>query len=197
MSQHVEIEIKNLLTETEFTRIKKYFQLRENDFVLQENQYFDTPDFQLKQKGCALRIRRKNGAFEFTLKEPNSIGLLETNEKLSEEKALSIVQNEGIPKGEIYSRLQALNINIPAVIYFGTLKTSRAELEYMEGLLVLDKSSYLNKEDYELEYEVNEPVIGEKYFLELLQQFQIPKRKTDNKIVRFYREKMHQDENKH
>jgi uncharacterized protein YjbK len=50
----------------------------------------------------------------------------------------------------------------------------------------LDHSIYLSEDDYELEYEVKNYQEGERIFLELLNQFKIPKRKTENKILRFY-----------
>ncbi|MCU9612430.1 CYTH domain-containing protein [Caldibacillus lycopersici] len=189
MSQHLEIEYKNILMPNEFLQIQSYFNVSEQDFFMQENDYFDTADFSLKQLGCALRVRKKNGSYEFTLKEPQAIGLLETNEIITEADYNQLKNNQSFPSGRIYERLLSLTIDIPAVIYFGTLTTRRAETSYKNGLLVLDKSSYLKKEDYELEYEVIDPKLGEQNFLDLLSQFNIPKRKTDNKIVRFYKEK--------
>ena len=52
------------------------------------------------------------------------------------------------------NKLIQLQIQLDKITYFGTLTTYRKEFQYKDGLLVLDKSYYLNKHDYELEYEV-------------------------------------------
>ena len=89
MSENLEIEYKNLVTEEEFSKIQQHFNIDDSDFSMQENDYFDTNDFALKQQGSALRVRKKSGTFEFTLKEPRKIGLLETNEFISENNLTS------------------------------------------------------------------------------------------------------------
>ncbi|WP_370224730.1 CYTH domain-containing protein, partial [Cytobacillus sp.] len=162
------------------------------DFSEQENHYFDTPDFLLKSKGSALRIRQKNGSFELTLKQPHPEGLLETNENITESEAAEMIQTGKIPKEQIIISIEKLGIKTDRLQYFGTLATKRAEKEYMKGLAVLDHSSYLNKEDFELEYEVDNRNEGELTFLNLLKQLNIPVRKTENKIKRFYNEKYRQ-----
>ncbi|MDP4171799.1 MAG: CYTH domain-containing protein, partial [Bacillota bacterium] len=50
MSQNIEIEFKNMLTLDEYSRIKSTFLLKEEQFFIQENHYFDTPAFSLKDK---------------------------------------------------------------------------------------------------------------------------------------------------
>jgi uncharacterized protein YjbK len=192
MSQNLEIEFKNMINEDEFNQLKTYLSLSDKDFILQQNDYFDTRGFALKQLGCALRIRKKLGLFEFTLKEPQPIGLLETNEALSNEQVSKLLQNQEFPKGSISQRIHDLNIDSNSIVYFGTLQTLRAEVPYQGGLLVLDKSSYLGKTDYELEYEVEDPISGEQHFLQLLKKHAIPIRKSENKVARFYSEKKQQ-----
>jgi uncharacterized protein YjbK len=189
MSQSIEIEFKNLLTDTEYERIKKHFRLDPSLFFLQENHYFDTPDFSLRENGAALRIRQKGNRFELTLKQPVPSGLLETNQILTNEEATHALTNNQIPPGQITQYILDMSINPDSVTFFGTLTTERAEWEYQNGLLVLDKSSYLETIDYELEYEVKEYTEGEIQFIQLLQNLQIPQRKTDNKIKRFYQRK--------
>ncbi|WP_062352019.1 CYTH domain-containing protein [Bacillus kwashiorkori] len=189
MSEQLEIEYKNILTEKEFKLLIDYFQLQQSDFFLQENDYFDTVHFSLKNANSALRVRKKSNQYTLTLKQPHDVGLLETNEEISKEQYQELKQNIRFPVGEIANKLQFLNIDVHDIVYFGTLQTWRAELPYLDGLLVFDHSFYLNKNDFELEYEVEDANIGRKQFLDLLNQFHIPIRKTDNKIVRFYNEK--------
>lgn len=193
MTQEIEIEFKNLLTEEEFLRLAGHFHITEHDFKLQENHYFDTPDFQLKEIGSALRIRNKNDEYILTLKEPAPVGLLETHQVLNKEKAGKILSSAaGIPSGQIMDRLQSIGIDSHSITFFGTLSTNRSEKRYKKGLIVLDHSRYLNKEDHEIEYEVSDEKSGLAIFHELLSELQIPIRETPNKIKRFYDQKYKQ-----
>jgi uncharacterized protein YjbK len=191
-NKNIEIEFKNMVNREEFSSLIDFFNIRSEDFSEQENHYFDTPDFLLKAKGSALRIREKNGSFELTLKQPHPEGLLETNENLTESEAAEMIRTGKIPAELIIRSIKELGIKTDKLQYFGTLATKRAEKEYMKGLAVLDHSRYLNKEDFELEYEVDNRNEGELTFLNLLKQLNIPVRKTENKIKRFYNEKYRQ-----
>jgi uncharacterized protein YjbK len=184
MTQEIEIEFKNLLTYKEFLTLKEAFHLNETDFAIQHNDYFDTPSFDLKAHGSALRIREKQGKLVLTLKEPGDIGLIETHQSLTKEKAREIIRSGELPPGEVHNAIQRFNISIKTFNHLGRLSTHRAEIPYQNGLLVLDHSLYGHTEDYELEYEVLEPVQGKRVFLELLEKFEIPVRPTENKIRR-------------
>ena len=74
MTKELEIEFKNMLTKEEYMRLLKDFSAFHNWPKTQHNHYFDTPDFQLKHKLGALRIRNKQGRFECTLKIPAPVG---------------------------------------------------------------------------------------------------------------------------
>jgi uncharacterized protein YjbK len=191
MSENLEIEFKNLLSETEFNHLVLKFKLDKSAFWLQTNYYFDTTDFSLKVAGCALRIREKNKKYELTLKQPtkNSIGLLEINQQLEESVAKSFIENGIFPSGIVADRVSiVLSPNLKKMNCFGYMKTERSELEYGNGLLVFDKSSYFDVVDYELEFEVKDYEIGQEKFLDLLKNEHIPVRKTLNKVRRFYDE---------
>lgn len=189
-SQNIEIEFKNMVTEQEFHNLMTHFQLQSSDFFRQENHYFDTIDFSLKKSGCALRIREKKDGFEMTLKQPHSEGLLETNEKLNKTEAQSLLNGSPVKDGIIKDQLLSMNIDSDQLLYFGSLVTERAELSYQNGLLVLDFSTYLNAQDFEVEYEVANREKGEIIFLNLLDELGIPIRKSKNKVKRFYERKM-------
>ncbi|RSD29420.1 CYTH domain-containing protein [Mesobacillus subterraneus] len=192
MSQNIEIEFKNMLTEDEFHLLIKHFNLEDTDFKKQVNHYFDTPSFSLKDYGAALRIREKGSKFEMTLKQPAFQGLLETNQDLASDVSREVLSTGTLPGGEVKNAVDSLIENAHELQYFGSLTTVRAELEYKGGLLVLDHSYYLNSEDYELEYEVTDEAEGSKAFSALLKVLNIPMRPTDNKIKRFYAKKYHQ-----
>lgn len=189
MSQHIEIEFKNMLTKEEYFHLITEFSINETIIKTQINHYFDTEKFQLKALGSALRIREKKGYFELTLKQPAEVGLLETNQEVTKEIALAMLQGAPLPGGSVKDQLIKSGFPIDQLQYFGSLTTKRCELQYKGGLLVLDHSLYLLKEDYELEYEVQDPIEGEAAFKQLLESFQIPVRATENKIKRFYNQK--------
>ncbi|WP_226670599.1 CYTH domain-containing protein [Metabacillus litoralis] len=189
MSQEIEIEFKNLLTKEEFLKLKDFFDINENNFFYQENHYFDTPEFSLKELGSALRIRKKQDSYCLTLKEPAEIGILETHQIIPEKVANQLINSGQLVEGQISERLIDLGVDYNSIIYFGTLSTTRAEKEYQNGLLVLDHSQYLSTEDYELEYEVQDEAIGKVVFKNLLDELNIPIRHTKNKIRRFYEQK--------
>lgn len=189
MSQNIEIEFKNMLTEQEFLHLKTHFPLDSANFKKQVNHYFDTPSFSLKDHHSALRIREKGLQFEMTLKQPADQGLLETTQLLSAAQAEKILSTGKLLDGEVKEAVSKLINDADELQYFGSLTTERAEFEYKGGLLVLDHSYYLNTEDYEIEYEVTDEAEGFRIFSAMLDELKIPVRTTDNKIKRFYTKK--------
>jgi|SRR5690625_1172923 len=185
MAQEVEIEFKNLLTEDEFNRLL-YDLPFPSDSETQTNYYFETKDFALKAYNSALRIRKKNGSYQLTLKEPHHIGLLETHDSLTRQEAEAMIEGQTIFKKEVGQELLKKNILFADLIYFGSLTTVRKETSYDGVLLVLDYSTYNGKFDYELELESASEVYGRKVFEALLNKYDIPIRKTPNKIKRLF-----------
>jgi uncharacterized protein YjbK len=190
MAQEIEIEFKNLLTEKEYRRVYHYLPFKSVELMEQTNYYFETEDFKLKQKGAALRIRHKNGKCTLTLKEPHKEGLLETHDALTAEEANLWILNKMMKKTHVSKQLQGLGISIDSLRYLGSLTTRRKEIEYEGTTVVLDHSLYYDQEDYELEVEANSKEDGKKVIKEILEACNIPERKTDNKIKRFYNAKL-------
>lgn len=188
MSQEIEIEFKNLLTQEEFFRLTQEFEISKNDFVKQTNYYFDTENFQLKGHKSALRVRMKNDAYTLTLKQQFEEHILETHQTLSKDVFAGLLKGKTLPEGAVYDVLTALNINVSKITYLGELTTLRAEFPYKAGLLVLDENQYLGKIDYEIEYESADYKVGLKNFNELLAEKKIPERITESKIARFFSE---------
>ena len=192
MSQELEIEFKNLLTKNEYMHLRALFQPKGQKMIVQVNHYFDTPLFHLKKNNSALRIREINGQYQLTLKQPVEEGVLETHQLIDPVTAQNMMNGGGLVSGEIHDLLLLLDIPAQKIIHFGSLETHRIETPYENGLLVLDQSSYLNHEDFELEYEVSNREEGEYSFMKLLSTYEIPLRETDSKIKRFYKEKIRQ-----
>ncbi len=185
MSQQVEIEFKNSLTKNEFTRLIHSLNLSEEDSYLQENYYYDTKDWKLKNSHSALRIRLFSDSAEQTLKTPFGQNLLETTDDLSLKQANLLLKIQTIEStGHVAKQLTALQIDLKALVLFGSLTTKRYEKKVDQGLIVLDESSYGTKVDYELEFETSSREMGDVYFEHFLKQYSIKKRPTKNKIVR-------------
>lgn len=185
MTQEIEIEYKNLLTKEEFDRLLENLPFPEQSET-QINYYFETKDFSLKQNGCALRIREKNGEYKLTLKEPHPQGLLETHDFLTKQEALDWIDGKFITKRHTASQLAEKDISPEDLIYYGCLKTERRELNDNNVLIVLDFSTYNGKSDYELELEAPSQEVGIEAFQTLLKAHNIQKRITPNKIKRFF-----------
>ncbi|MEC5423592.1 CYTH domain-containing protein [Virgibacillus sp. C22-A2] len=185
MAQEIEIEYKNLLKETEFHSLLAHLPFPQQGKT-QINYYFETENFSLKKSGCALRIREKNNAYQLTLKEPHQHGLLETHDNLTKEEASQWIQGSKIEKEHTGRQLKDFGINVEDLIYFGSLTTVRRELNYKDVLLVLDYSTYNGQADFELELEAPSVETGLSEFDYLLKTYAIPKRKTPNKIKRFF-----------
>ncbi|AXI08796.1 CYTH domain-containing protein [Oceanobacillus sp. 143] len=185
MAQEIEIEYKNLLTKDEFQRLLDNLPFPEYSEV-QTNYYFETKDFQLKENGSALRIREKNGSYRLTLKEPHTLGLLETHDVLTKQEATDWVNGKIIPKEHIAKQLLEKGIAFESLSYYGSLITERREAQYKGVLIVLDISKYNGKTDYEFELEAQNKDVGLETFLNILSEYNIRKKQTPNKIQRFF-----------
>ena len=97
MTQEIEIEFKNIVTEEEFHALCKSFSIEV--FTKQVNHYFETPNFSLKEAGSALRIRHKGETYTLTLKQPAEVGLLETHQVVTENEAKMMMETNVIISG--------------------------------------------------------------------------------------------------
>lgn len=185
--QELEIEFKNLLSEQEYLSLFTHYASTKQP-IWQANDYFDTPDFELRKKGAALRIREKKQGLVLTLKQPHEEGLLETHITLSANEAEDLFKYGLIHSDEMNHQLKSFDLQ-GSLEHLGRLETERVETVLPEGLLVLDKSRYLGHTDYELEFEVSNFEQGQKDFEQLLLEHDIPQRETKNKIVRFMERK--------
>lgn len=186
MSQEIEIEFKNMLTQSEYEQLTTSLPFDTNDRFTQTNYYFETENFELKEQGCALRIRKKKDSWTATLKEPHVDGLLETHDTLTEAEVQAWMNDQPSITPNIGKRLEGLGVSFEDIQFKGALTTERMEISYQDTLLVLDRSHYNQQTDHELELEAKEITYGEQVFSDLLDEYNIPKRETPNKIQRFF-----------
>ncbi|MFK3985977.1 MULTISPECIES: CYTH domain-containing protein [Exiguobacterium] len=192
MTQEVEIEFKSMLTKDEYETLLTAYDLTDK-VKWQANDYFDTPTFELKKHGAALRIREKKHGQVLTLKQPHDVGLLETHAPINEAEAENLFKYGIIHDDQMKEALAAFDLSGP-LEHLGRLETKRAEIETPDGLLVLDESHYLEIHDYEIEFEVTDEAKGKIAFEQLLHRHGIPLRPAKNKIVRFMEEKMRRNQ---
>lgn len=186
MTQEYEIEFKNVLTKEQYERLLKKFQVEEEMIVRQTNHYFDTADLQLKALSSGLRIRETNDKIVCTLKEKTGLNIhLETTDEITNEEAKLMLTGNGFFAEQVREKLVQLNIPIHQLSVFGTLTTDRVELSYKGGTLVFDHSFYLQCDDYEVEYETDNELEGNKIFKEFLIENELIIQVADKKIARF------------
>lgn len=188
MSRNIEIEFKNMVDRESFIKLLNFFHIAETDFITQKNHYFDTNGLSLGQKKSALRIREIDGRFELTMKKIAEIGILEINQSISGNQAVEMLDGKAFPSGEISDELILMGVSPATLEYKGVLQTKRAHASFKSGQLMFDHSTYLGKEDFEIEYEVPEQYssLGENEFNGLLIELNIPRTHADNKIKRFF-----------
>lgn len=179
---HLEIEYKTLLSPVEFKRLLAEF--ADVKPVVQTNYYIDTPDFSLRQCRYSLRIRTLENHAELTLKIPQEIGNKEYNQLLSLDEADQLMDKLILPEGEILGLLKETGIAIEQLTIWGQLTTKRREKQTSIGLMALDKNTYENQTDYELEVEVTEAKQGKLDFEAYLRKHRITFKYARSKVAR-------------
>lgn len=186
MTQELEIEFKNVLTKQQYETLLKKFQVSDEMILHQTNHYFDTKEFRLKELFSGLRIRETNEKIVCTLKERTATNThLETTDVITKEQADLMLLGRGFFADSVKTRLSQLGVPVEHLQHFGTLSTDRVELSYKGGTIVFDHSFYLNCDDYEVEYETNEEILGQEVFENFLKENDIPQKAADKKIARF------------
>ncbi|MBD8031521.1 MULTISPECIES: CYTH domain-containing protein [Solibacillus] len=186
MTQHIEIEFKNIITKAQYEGLLQAFSIQPEQIIRQVNHYFDTSGNHLKELQCALRIREIGETIECTLKEKTSEHQhLETTDFITREQADQMLAGKSILLPAVNERLALFDIPMNTLHCYGTLTTDRVEIPYEGGLLVFDHSFYLHCDDYEVEYETNDEKIGKKIFSTFLVNHSIEPQPAQKKIVRF------------
>ena len=188
MTTNLEIEYKSLLSMAEYDQLKRLF--THVTPIRQTNHYLDSPDFKLRKKKLALRIRTFDRDAEMTLKVPQEVGNIEYNIALTLDEAHQLLTAGNITcattdLSEICDLLSERDIDLSEITTIGSLTTIRYEQELPIGLCALDKNDYLGHTDFELELEVVDDVQGKKDFFDFLAKNHIEYRFSKSKVVRF------------
>ncbi len=152
-----EYELKMMLTEPEYERLRS---IGDGPEHLQTNHYFDTPDFILLKSLVVVRIRQVKDTYELTVKQkkgdtssPGVSSVDETTFELDEHTAGEML----VGKLKIVEHLEGFpDLSDMELGCVGSVATLRKILKLSEDMpeAELDKSTYLGKTDYEIEWEI-------------------------------------------
>lgn len=177
LDKFIERELKILISESDFYKI-----IQSYDFtnpIIQTNTYYDTEDQQIKKQNGAMRIRQIDNKKIFTIK-------IRKDEVTHYEYEKEILTNniQEINDEEINSWLKKFNIpkNVHKIV---TFTTERRTCDFKNGQLCIDKTSYENHIDYEIEYEYFNEHDGIEALNKILEPIQIKYTKNcPSKIAR-------------
>ena len=187
MANNIEIEAKVLIDEQSYKVVKNHCKDHISDFYTQTNYYIDTPKFDLRNNGIGLRIREKQNKYEITLKTPMSEGLLEKTEPISKEQFKELRDKGIFPETKIKSFIMMLGFDfkISDLKILAHLTTERIDISTPTGTFSIDKNTYFDKTDYELEKEGNNLKEAENFLEDLCITSKIPY--SNNKVSKMAR----------
>ena len=166
-----EYETRLMIDEERYLFIVTYFMnIYPNKHFLQNtNYYFDTDDLFLRQKHITLRVRTINDIkSELTLKIKGENGDDEINDGLTPKEAELLVNQNIFPYGQVRNRLMLLPYSLDKYHRVAVLYNRRLEIEYEDYLLVIDKNTYGEVVDYNIEIESR---VGIKHAKDVLKQY--------------------------
>ena len=170
MSQK-EYETRLMLTEEQYFFIVTYYMnIEPNKHFLQNaNHYYDTDDLFLRGQHMTLRVRIINDVkSELTLKIKGENGDEEITDGLAPKEQELLLEQNIFPYGQVRNRLMLLPYSLDKYHRIASLYNRRLEIEYEEHTLVIDKNTYGDIVDYNLEVESK---IGIKHAKDTLKEY--------------------------
>ena len=166
-----EYEARLMITEEQyFFMVTYYMNIYPNKHFLQNtNYYFDTDNLDLRSQHMTLRLRTINDVTcELTLKIKGENGDTEINDSPNGKEAELLINNNIFPYGEVRNRLMLLPYTLDKYHNVATLYNRRLEIPFDDYLLVIDKNTYGDVIDYNLEIESR---IGINHAKEVLKEY--------------------------
>src|SRR5699024_7889459 len=141
----------------------------------------------LRNNNIKIQKKKKKIIHTLTLKVPTEAHTVEEfHRPLEAPVNISDVVSKDMLSRPMFLIIRSNLINRTLKV-LGKLTTFRKEIDYNGGTLVLDYSTYLNQEDYEIEFEVDDASTGEEIFKKFLNTYNINRSETIVKSERFYR----------
>ena len=173
----MEYEAQEMISEEQYLRIYHDNMGLNYKFVYSENTniYYDTPDLFLMNHHMVLRIRGVKDKYrELTLKIREEDGVKEINYPLKEDEKITSLGNYPL----ISDALKEKGVNLLEIKYITNLITKRLEVFKDGYIFVIDKNTYGNNTDYNLEVESTSLELANKYLELELEKYQIEKKKN-------------------
>ena len=164
-----EFETRIMLTESEYFEIVSRFMRLHPDkhFLKNTNIYLDTKDLYLRKNHVTFRIRIINDVRpELTIKIKGLNGDTEINDNLNLKEVDMILNEHIFPEGNVRNFLLTLPYTFDAYNEITTLYNIRLEIEEKDHLVVIDKNTYGDIVDYNLEIETKDNIKTAKMWLE-------------------------------
>ena len=172
-----EFESRIMLTDDEYLSIVSfYMKLYPNKHFLQNtNFYFDSDDLFLRSQGITLRMRVINDlSSELTIKIKGNDGDTEINDPLNLNQFNMLKDHNIFPDGEVKKYLITLPYPLANYKQVAVLYNRRLEIENEDHLLVIDKNTYGDVVDYNLEIEAKDNIeTAKKYLKEYIEKFHL------------------------
>ena len=166
-----EYEARLMIDEERYLFIVTYFMnINPNKHFLQNtNYYFDTDDLFLRNEHITLRVRNINDIkSELTMKIKGENGDEEINDGLTPKEAELLINNSIFPYGQVRNRLMLLPYSLDKYHRIAVLYNRRLEIEFEDYVLVVDKNTYGDVVDYNIEVESS---VGIKHAKDILKQY--------------------------
>ena len=167
-----EYETRLMLTEEQYFFIVTYYMnIQPNKHFLQiTNHYYDTDELNLtKDQRMTLRVRIINDVkSELTLKIKGKNGDDEITDGLSPKEQELLLEQNIFPYGQVRNRLMLLPYPLNKYHRITSLFNRRLEIEFEDHILVVDKNTYEDEVDYNLEIESSVGIVHAK---ELLKEY--------------------------
>ena len=185
MTTSIEQEYKTMITKDQYNLLFKHFNFQPSLAIKQTNTYYDTADEKLKDKHAAFRLRNIGNRSEWTLKQKTQ-GIRSI--ELTQENATSITVPESLTLDLVHEK-SILDFFKQHQIKLGSLKATYriSTLRHVEtvsgGEFFLDHSTFNDRDDYELEFEVNAPH-GHQVWEKFMKEFKIDYQQAKPKIAR-------------
>ena len=151
-----EFETRLLISEEQYFFIVTYYMnVQPNKHFLQiTNHYYDTDDLYLRDNHMTLRVRIVNDVkSELTLKIKGEEGDDEITDGLMPKEQELLLEQNIFPYGQVRNRLMTLPYSLDKYHRITSLYNRRLEIEQEDHTLVIDKNTYGDKTDYNVEIE--------------------------------------------
>ena len=166
-----EYEARLMLDEERYFFIVTYYMniTPNKHFIQNANYYFDTNDLFLRSQHMTLRVRTINDVkSELTLKIKGDNGDDEINDRLTPQETELLINKSIFPYGQVRNRLMLLPYSLDKYHQIASLFNRRLEIEFDNYTLVIDKNTYGNVVDYNLEIESK---VGIEHAKEVLKEY--------------------------